>query len=78
MSEMDGFEELIGDFAKEMENKALEQVASTAFKAARLCGLVMKEAKEWGVPKGLAEGMAADLWQIVMIPAESESVEAGE
>ncbi|WP_370422540.1 hypothetical protein AB8O64_30005 [Streptomyces sp. QH1-20] len=78
MSEMDGFEELIGDFAKEMEVKALEQVAETALKAARLCGLVMKEAKEWGVPKDLAEGMAADLWQIIMIPAEVEVMEAGE
>ncbi|MEH6373726.1 hypothetical protein V7793_05105 [Streptomyces sp. KLMMK] len=78
MSEMDGFEELIGDFAKEMENKALEHVATTAFKAARLCGLVMKEAKEWGVPKDLAEGMAADVWQIIMIPAGTQVVEASE
>ncbi|MGW2864257.1 hypothetical protein [Streptomyces sp. NPDC001205] len=78
MSEMDGFEELIGDVAKEIENAALEYVASTAFKAARLSGLVMKEAKEWGVPKDLAEAMAADVWQIIMIPTGTEVVEAGE
>lgn len=78
MDGMDGFEELIGDFAKEMENKVLEHVATTAFKAARLSGLVMKEAKEWGVPKDLAEGMAEDVWQIIMIPTGAQIVEAGE
>ncbi|AYG79963.1 hypothetical protein DWB77_02082 [Streptomyces hundungensis] len=78
MSEKDGFEELIGEFAREMENAALEHVASSAFKAARLCGLVVKEAKEWGVPKDLAEAMAADVWQIIMIPTGTEVVEAGE
>ncbi|OLZ74270.1 hypothetical protein AV521_00840 [Streptomyces sp. IMTB 2501] len=78
MSEMDGFEDLIGEFAKELEGKALEHVASTAFKAARLSGLVMKEARECGLPKDLAEGMAANVWQIIMIPSSAQIVEAGE
>ncbi|MFD9561484.1 hypothetical protein [Streptomyces sp. NPDC059994] len=74
----DAFNDLLDTLQNEMNARVLENAADLGIKAARLTGLVIKEAKEWGVPKDLAEAMGTDFWQLVMVAPEQTSAEAGE
>ncbi|MFI6684941.1 hypothetical protein [Streptomyces sp. NPDC050485] len=64
---IDGFDELLDSIQHEMTSRVLENAAELGLKTARLTGLIIKEAKEWGVPKDLAEAMGADFWQLIMV-----------
>ncbi|MEV8022533.1 hypothetical protein AB0O76_40825 [Streptomyces sp. NPDC086554] len=70
----DGFAELMDNLQTEMNERVLGNAAELGLKTARLTGLIIKEAKEWGCPRDLAEAMGADFWQLIMIaPQEAEA-----
>ncbi|MFD5697876.1 hypothetical protein [Streptomyces lasiicapitis] len=67
---IDGFDELVNSIQHEMTSRVLGNAAELGLKTARITGLIIKEAKDWGVPKDLAEAMGADFWQLIMITPE--------
>lgn len=74
----DGFNDLLDTLQNEMNARVLDNAADLGIKAARLTGIIIKEAKEWGVPKDLAEAMGTDFWQLIMVTPEQTIAEAGE
>ncbi|WP_327377704.1 hypothetical protein OG393_29390 [Streptomyces sp. NBC_01216] len=66
-NEHDPFDELVGGISKEIHERLIESTGLAALKSARIAGTIIREAKDWGVPKDLAEVMGADVWQLLMI-----------
>ncbi|MEU1071523.1 MULTISPECIES: hypothetical protein [unclassified Streptomyces] len=74
----DAFNDLLDSLQNEMNARVLGNAADLGIRAARLTGIIIKEAKEWGVPKDLAEAMGADFWQLIMVAPDQLIAEAGE